>query len=146
MSNEQSEWPRILHIAHCTLLIAHSGARFHARRFMVPKRGQSTMETLHEPSHPERARSPGAARDQDRRDGTLRALGCGRSAASRDGSRSGSWRQLTSRFWRCSLPMNRLVTCHLSLVTGDLEKLIRSVALFSISSYQLPVTSYQLPV
>src|SRR6266542_4435507 len=30
MSNEQSEWPRILLIAHCSLLIAHSGARCHA--------------------------------------------------------------------------------------------------------------------
>ncbi len=29
------------------------------------------------------------------------------------------------------------------LVTGDLQKLIPSVTLFSISSYQLPVTSYQ---
>src|SRR6266536_1790100 len=58
---------------------------------------------FHEPSHPERARSPGAARDQDRRGGTLRALGCGLGAASRDGSRSSSWSQLTSKFLRCSL-------------------------------------------
>src|SRR6266540_2679275 len=39
--------------------------------------------------------------------------------------------------------MNRLVTGNLSLVTGDFQKLIPSVTLFSISSYQLPVTSYQ---
>ena len=39
--------------------------------------------------------------------------------------------------------MNRLVTGNLSLVTGDLERLIPSVTLFSISSYQLPVTSYK---
>src|SRR6266516_7840518 len=37
--------------------------------------------------------------------------------------------------------MNRLVTGNLSLVTGDLQKLIPSVTPFSISSYQLPVTS-----
>ena len=41
------------------------------------------------------------------------------------------------------LLMNRLVTGNLSLVTGDLQKLIPSATLFSISSYQLPVTSYQ---
>ena len=41
------------------------------------------------------------------------------------------------------LCMKRLVTCNLSLVTGDFQKLIPSVTLFSISSYQLPVTSYQ---
>ena len=35
--------------------------------------------------------------------------------------------------------MNRLVTGNLS--TGDLEKLIPSLKPFSISSYQLPVTS-----
>src|SRR6266498_1171699 len=57
MSNEQSEWPRILHIAHCTLLIAHSGARLHSRTFMVPRRGQPTVEAPHEPSHPKRART-----------------------------------------------------------------------------------------
>ncbi len=39
--------------------------------------------------------------------------------------------------------MNRLVTGNLSLVTGDLQKLIPGVTLFSISSYQLPVTSDQ---
>src|SRR6266542_1067741 len=39
--------------------------------------------------------------------------------------------------------MDRLVTGNLSLVNGDLQKLIPSVTLFSISSYQLPVTSYQ---
>src|SRR6266498_5756781 len=44
------------------------------------------------------------------------------------------------------LPMNRLVTCNLSLVTGDLRMLFPIVTLFSISSYQLPVTSYQLQV
>jgi len=85
----------------------------------------------------------GSARDQDRHGGTLRGLGCGLSAASQDGSRSGSWRQLTSNFLRCSLPINRLVTGNLSLVTGDFQKLIPSTTLFSISSYQLPVTSYQ---
>ena len=37
--------------------------------------------------------------------------------------------------------MNRLVTGNLSLVTGDLERLIPSVNLFSVTSYQLPVTS-----
>ena len=41
------------------------------------------------------------------------------------------------------LPMNRLVTCNLSLVTGDLRMLFPIVTLFSISSYQLPVTSYK---
>ncbi len=35
--------------------------------------------------------------------------------------------------------MNRLVTGNLSLVTGDLEMLIPSVTMFSISSYKLPV-------
>jgi len=39
--------------------------------------------------------------------------------------------------------MNQLVTGNLSLVTGDLQTLIPSVTLSSISSYQLPVTSYQ---
>ncbi len=39
--------------------------------------------------------------------------------------------------------MNRLVTCNLSLVTGDLRMLYPIVTLFSISSYQLPVTSYK---
>src|SRR6266542_5916411 len=39
--------------------------------------------------------------------------------------------------------MNRLVTGNLSLVTGDLQKLIPSVKPFSISSYQLPATSYK---
>jgi len=39
--------------------------------------------------------------------------------------------------------MNRLVTGNLSLVTGELQKLLPSVTLFSITSYQLPVTSYQ---
>jgi len=37
--------------------------------------------------------------------------------------------------------MNRLVTGNLSLVTGDLRMLFPIVTLFSISSYQLPVTS-----
>src|SRR6266516_4229233 len=50
MSNEQSELPRILHIAHCTLLIAHSGARFHTRRFKVPMRGQLTVESFDDPN------------------------------------------------------------------------------------------------
>src|SRR6266516_2496393 len=45
-------------IAHCSLHIAHSGARFHTRRFMVPKRGQETVEASHEPS----VRSPGFSR------------------------------------------------------------------------------------
>src|SRR6266496_1499498 len=72
---------RILHIAHCSLLIAHS---------------------------------------------TL----------------AGSWPQCAvNKPWR--LPMSRLVTGNLSLVTGDWQKLIPSVTLYSISSYQLPVTSYQ---
>src|SRR6266536_4889129 len=72
---------RILHIAHCSLLIAHS---------------------------------------------TL----------------AGSWPQCAvNKPWR--LPMSRLVTGNLSLVTGDWQKLIPSVTLFSISSDQLPVTSYQ---
>ena len=47
------------------------------------------------------------------------------------------------KFLKCSLPMNRLVNGNLSLVNGDLQKFIPSVTLFSISSYQLPVTSYQ---
>src|SRR6266496_5924230 len=37
--------------------------------------------------------------------------------------------------------MDRLVTGDLSLVTGGLQKLLPSVTLFSISSYQIPVTS-----
>src|SRR6266498_2199050 len=75
---------RILHIAHCTLLIAHSGARFHSHTFMAPTHVQSLeVFPLHEP------------------------------------------------------------TCHLSLVTGDLRMLFPIVTLFSISSYQLPVTSYK---
>src|SRR6266498_5623396 len=49
----------------------------------------------------------------------------------RDRRRSGSWPQLTSRFWRCSLPRNRLVTGILSLVTGDLQKLTHSVTLLA---------------
>jgi len=39
--------------------------------------------------------------------------------------------------------MNRLVTCNLSLVTGDWRMLFPIVTLLSISSYQLPVTSYK---
>src|SRR6266542_5583328 len=92
---------------------------------------------FHEPSHPERARSPGAARDQDRRGGTLRALGCGLSAASRDGSRSGSRSQGVAKSHAGS-PWSDW-----SLITGDLPMLSRRVTPFSISSYQLPVTSYQ---
>src|SRR6266496_1706042 len=72
MSNEQSEWPRRLHIAHCSLLIAHSGARFHTRRFLVPRRGQRTVEASHEPrsirhepDHSSSARAI-AQRDQSR--------------------------------------------------------------------------------
>src|SRR6266536_2605911 len=52
-------------------------------------------------------------------------------------SLSGSWSQgAVNKPWR--LPMNRLVTGNLSLVTGDLEMLIPSVTMFSISSYKLP--------
>src|SRR6266536_3573462 len=58
------------------------------------------------------------------------------------GLRHGSWPVSRSERNR-ELSMNRLVTGNLSLVTGDLEKLIPSVTLFSISSYQLPVTSDQ---
>ncbi len=39
--------------------------------------------------------------------------------------------------------MNRLVTGNLSLVTGDWGMLFPIVTLLSISSYQLPVTSYE---
>src|SRR6266542_3984088 len=56
--------------------------------------------------------------------------------------RDGSWPLRRSERNR-ELSRNRLVTCNLSLVTGDLEKLIPSVTLFSISSYQLPATSYK---
>src|SRR6266511_2702503 len=56
--------------------------------------------------------------------------------------RYGSW--LVSRFERNKeLSMNRLVTCNLSLVTGDWRMLFPIVTLLSISSYQLPVTSYK---
>src|SRR6266540_2425945 len=56
--------------------------------------------------------------------------------------RHGSWPLSRSERNR-GLSMNRLVTGNLSLVTGDLQKLIPGVTLFSISSYQLPVTSDQ---
>src|SRR6266536_2647279 len=88
-----------------------------ATRFKVPMRGQRTVETLHEPP-----------------DCGLRIADCG--------LRHGSWPVSRSERNR-ELSMNRLVTGNLSLLTGDLEKLIPSVTLFSISSYQLPVTSDQ---
>src|SRR6266542_2567107 len=54
--------------------------------------------------------------------------------------RGGSWSQsAVNKPWRLS--MNRLVTGNLSLVTGDWQMLFPRVTLFSISSYQLPVTS-----
>src|SRR6266496_6215081 len=64
MSNEQSEWPP--EIAHCSLHIAHSGARFHTRRFLVPRRGQYTVEAFLEPS----ARSRGFSRPVPPKGGT----------------------------------------------------------------------------
>src|SRR6266498_3791975 len=56
----------------------------------------------------------------------------------------GSWSQCAvDKPWRP--PMNRLrqrlVTCHLSLVTGDLQRSGPSVSQFPVTSYQLPVTS-----